>query len=104
MNVASYESNIINKIYIFDSETNSGNVSVHLFECCKFGDEINNLNSMESIKNYMTDKHFEWINLDAQIMTEEERLNLDERIHCVLYFIPPHRFNNINKSMLLTVF
>lgn len=49
----------------------------------------------------MHHRHEAWRNIDAQLVSEEDRLSTDERIHCVLYFISPHRMKDIDKEFLL---
>lgn len=64
------------------------------------GDHINNQFSFDLIKQDLVSRHDSWRNLDAQLLTEEERLSLDTRIHCVLYFISPNRIKVIDGAFL----
>jgi len=76
-------------------------MAIHLYDSNDFGGDIDNKISLEAVKEYLRDRHTNWVKLDAQIMTEGNRLLLDERIHLVVYFISPHRLKKKDREFLL---
>jgi len=84
---------------MYKVETHSGTMAIHLYDSNDCG--LDNLVSLESVKDFLLARHRNWIKLDSQIMTEGSRLLLDERIHLVLYFISPHRLKKLDKEFLL---
>jgi len=72
--------------------TTTGQAKFHLYNAHGYGDNINNGNDFSIIKNDIINRHIQWRKLDAQILNDQSRSLLDNRIHCLLYFISPHRF------------
>jgi len=92
------------EVLVYNAESTNGLLNIHLFESIDFAADTNNDKNIESIANSLSKKHSDWIALDVQVMTEEERLNLDERIHCLIYLIVPFNFTKIDRHMILKVF
>lgn len=80
----------------FCIETDTGEVIIHLFDTPGYGDHINNQDCFDIIRQNLEARHLHWRNLDAQVMSERFRLQEDTRIHCVMYFISPHRMKDID--------
>ena len=67
-----------------------------LYSATGYGDKIDNSDTIENIKHYIVNRHRQWEALEPQTMTEQEVLDADERIHCLFYFITPHRMKAID--------
>ena len=65
-----------------------------------YGDFINNQEAVNKVKAFILKCHQDWRALDAQSMTEAEFLQADSRIHCVFYFIAPHRLKEIDVEFI----
>ena len=64
------------------------------------GDSIDNAFSFDIIRNDLLARHDAWCHIDAQLLSEQERLTMDERIHCVLYFISPNKIKAIDLAFI----
>jgi septin family protein len=65
-----------------------------------YGDFIDNQKCIDKIKSYIISRHKQWADLQPQAMTEAEYLEADNRIHCVFYFIAPHRMKMLDKEFI----
>lgn len=84
----------------FDIPAETGHVRFHLYTVPGYGDSIDNFSNFEVIEHELSTRLNQWRTMDAQVMTEEERLQRDERIHCVLYFMGPHKFKNLDREFI----
>lgn len=71
-----------------------------MFECSGYGDKIDNTKSISHIKQNLLDRHKKWKMLRPQLMTGQEYLDADERIHVIFYFISPHRMRDIDNEFI----
>ena len=58
-------------------------------------DLVDNRSAVSTISGDLLHRHRQWSELNAQNMTEIERLSQDSRIHCILYFLSPNRIKVI---------
>ena len=66
-------------------------------ESTHYGDAMNDTKaSIDAIKQFIQSGHDKRNSLEPQTMTEQEVLDADERIHCLFYFITPHRMKAID--------
>lgn len=61
---------------------------------------MNSQPMINCIKDFIVDGHTRWRYLDAQVMPKASVLQKDPRIHCVLYFLPPHRMKIIDCELI----
>ena len=50
-------------------------------------DYIDNSNAVADIESNLIKRHEDWQHIDAQMVSEEARLALDRRIHCIFYLM-----------------
>eukprot|EP00607_Mallomonas_marina_P002455 CAMPEP_0182429104 /NCGR_PEP_ID=MMETSP1167-20130531/25519_1 /TAXON_ID=2988 /ORGANISM="Mallomonas Sp, Strain CCMP3275" /LENGTH=459 /DNA_ID=CAMNT_0024612441 /DNA_START=221 /DNA_END=1600 /DNA_ORIENTATION=+ len=81
-------------------ESIAGDVKFVLYDTPGYGDFVNNEDSIRQIFNDLQQRHENWLGIDAHKITNEERLRMDNRIHCCFYFIQSHRFKNIDKEFI----
>jgi len=94
----------IQKVASFDSFTSIGSVNVHLFDCGEdFGNSLESIKYINALTSELGKRHSKWVNLDAQMMIEENRLQLDERIHCIVYFVSPNKFKAFDREFIVQV-
>jgi hypothetical protein len=74
----------------------TGDVKVHLYDCIGYGDFVDNEHCFETIRSNLECRINEWRSLEAQKMEDEVRCEVDDRIHCLFYFIRPHYFKEID--------
>lgn len=86
----------IERLGEFELECDSAKIQLHLYECPGYGDFINNEFCYNVIRNDLEQRHCSWRNIDGQLLLEDERMALDNRIHCALYFIAPHHLSCID--------
>lgn len=67
-----------------------------LYDSPGFGDAINNSDAVRTVRDHILHAHHAWKRLDFHTMTEAEFLQSDDRIHCVFYFMAPHRLKAID--------
>eukprot|EP01034_Spumella_vulgaris_P038637 gene38637-47716_t len=81
----------------------SSNVDIHfhLIDTPGYGDKINNQFAIDNIKEYLEAAHRQWSLLDTRTMTRKELNAADTRIHCIFYFISPHRMKLIDFEFIL---
>jgi len=84
----------------FEIETETGTICFHLYQSQGFGNYVDNGFSFGIIREDLISRHDAWRNIDAQLLTEETRLGLDERIHCAMYFLSPHRIKLIDEVFM----
>ena len=58
-----------------------------LLKCIYIDDFINNNFAIEDIEENLIKRHQDWQQIDAQLVSEEGRLALDRRIHCIFYLM-----------------
>jgi septin family protein len=78
---------------------------VHLYDTPGYGDDINNQDSFDRIRNNLLERHERFVAMQAEAiyLTEEERKSRDDRIHCCLYFFAPHRVKKIDENFILSL-
>lgn len=67
-----------------------------LYDSPGFGDAIDNTETVNKVRQHILQAHQAWKRLDFTTMTEAEFLQSDDRIHCIFYFIAPHRLKAID--------
>lgn len=82
---------------VYEAQTSGGLIIFHLYST-NLGSEINNQRSIDKIEAELLKRQHDWVSLDVQLMTEEKRLQLDERIMLLVYFFAPHRFTSIDRQ------
>lgn len=91
----------ISQIGTFDIQTDIGDiVEIVTFDSPGYGDFINNQECVDNIKDYVKVRHEQWRALEPQSMTEAEFLAADNRIHCIFYFIAPHRMKKLDVEFI----
>jgi len=90
----------IEEIGLFTLESEALDCEVHLFDSPGYGDYINNQNAIETVKNHLSEAHIAWLGTNGNQMTEKTRNKADARVHCVFYFIAPHRIKDIDKEFI----
>jgi septin family protein len=73
---------------------------VQISEAVGIGEYIDNRESIQVIKKSLLERHERWLALDANSMREEDRNDLDDRIHCIFYFLPFGRMNQADELFL----
>lgn len=86
----------ISRVGSFQVDTDTSEVIFHLYDSPGYGDHIDNQFFFDLIRNDLIKRHKDWRKLDGQLLREEKRLQLDTRIHCILYFLSPHRIKDID--------
>lgn len=90
----------IAEIGAFTLETPSLNTSFHLFDSPGYGDYINNIRSIQKVREYLETAHTLWWNTSRDIVADKDRYAADHRIHCIVYFFSPHRIKDIDREFL----
>lgn len=80
--------------------TDTADVEVHFYDSPGYGDHIDNQKSFNLIRRDLINRHEEWRKLPGQMVTEQDRQASDSRIHCVFYFMSPHRMKDIDSNFI----
>ncbi|SGZ56744.1 CIC11C00000003957 [Sungouiella intermedia] len=67
---------------------NNVRLTVNVIDTPGFGDQINNEKCWEPLVKYVKEQHSQY--LRKELTAQRERHIPDTRVHCILYFIPPH--------------
>ncbi|EGV61168.1 cell division control protein [Yamadazyma tenuis] len=67
---------------------NNVKLNVNVIDTPGFADQINNEKCWEPLVKYIKEQHSQY--LRKELTAQRERYIIDTRVHCVLYFIPPH--------------
>lgn len=90
----------IEEIGRFSLPADSLDCNVHLYDSRGYGDYMNNANAIGTVRSYLEEAHNNWLELNGNMMTEADRNAADGRIHCLFYFIAPHRFKDIDGEFI----
>ncbi|ODV94128.1 hypothetical protein PACTADRAFT_51009 [Pachysolen tannophilus NRRL Y-2460] len=76
------------------------NLKINIIDTPGFGDQINNDRCWEPIVKYIKEQHSQY--LRKELTAQRERYIVDNRVHCVLYFITPNNkgLKNLDKIVL----
>lgn len=86
----------------FEIPSDTGLLKFHVYGAAGYGDKIDNSSCFGDVRRDLLDRHKNWRELDGQVMTDEERVSLDSRIHCIFYFITPFKYREIDERFLRT--
>ena len=100
LNSATIKTVSIERIGKFSLPAENQDCNIHLFDSPGYGDYINNQNAIETVRNYLEQAHQDWLELNGNMLCESERNESDGRIHCLFYFIAPHRFKDIDREFI----
>lgn len=67
---------------------NNVRLTVNVIDTPGFGDQINNEKCWEPLVKYVKEQHSQY--LRKELTAQRDRYIPDTRVHCILYFIPPH--------------
>lgn len=98
---------------------------IQMLEANGFGDFIDNTDAVAVIKQYVASAHNEWCNLNCNEVTDQvstpptrfnsllritnhyptpilkERNQADNRVHCIFYFLNPHKVRSDSQIMMI---
>ena len=95
------KTNNIEKVGNFELVSENGDaLEIFAYDSPGYGDFINNQECIDKIKAYILKCHKQWKELDPQSMTEAEFFKADNRIHCIFYFIGPHRMKRLDREFI----
>lgn len=80
-------------------DTETGRIDLYVYYAPQLFACLDNSTPLASLCEDLESRHTLWRGLDAQLLTEEERLQLDSRIHCAFYFISasPRKMSKIDQ-------
>lgn len=67
---------------------NNVRLNINIIDTPGFGDQLNNTNAWEPLVKYIKEQHSQY--LRKELTATREPHIPDSRVHCILYFIPPH--------------
>jgi hypothetical protein len=77
----------------------TGGFCVSIYEFDGYGRNLDNRPIFDVLRRELLSGHHKWRYIDSQILSEEERLQTDNRIHCVLYFMSPNSVEELDFEM-----
>ena len=81
-----------------------GNLPIytHVFDSPGYGDDVDNKEAFDLIRNDLIARHQRYADMVKSSLkySDNERKSRDERIHCCLYFISPHRMKKIDELFI----
>jgi septin 2 len=91
----------IGRLGVVDTTTDEAQPSAtHFYDSNGYGDSVNNQSDFDAIRNYIVERHRKYYSTQLHGRTAEQHKQLDERIHCCLYFISPHRMKRIDEIFI----
>jgi septin family protein len=72
----------------------------HIYDSKGYGDSVNNQSDFDAIRDNLIERHRKYNSTELNGLTADERNAIDERIHCCLYFISPHRMKPIDEIFI----
>lgn len=74
--------------------------ATHIYDSKGYGDHVNNQSDFDAIRNYIVEKHRKYYSTPLHGLTADQQKEIDDRIHCCLYFISPHRMKRIDEIFI----
>lgn len=72
----------------------------HIYDTNGYGDDINNQNHFDAVRNFILERHRKYYSTSLHGLTADQQKEIDDRIHCCLYFISPHRMKPIDEIFI----
>jgi septin family protein len=91
----------IGRLGVVDTTTDPAQPSAtHIYDSNGYGDSVNNQSDFDAIRNYIVERHRKYYSTPLHGRTADQHKEFDERIHCCLYFISPHRMKRIDEIFI----
>lgn len=88
------------RIGAFKLHSEAVDCEISLYDSVGFGDSINNDEAINYVRDYLARAHEEWLSFNGNCVKEKDRNKKDNRVHCLFYFIAPHRVKDIDAEFL----
>ena len=93
----------VQHFHSFQTVSASGGLKFSLYCTSGYDDFIDNREAVNDVKSDLEKRHQQWLDIRSQAVSEETRLSLDNRIHCILYLVGAHGMKEIDELFIRTI-
>ncbi len=83
------DKNALRNDYHFTIKCPTNEVVISIYKPTNDTDVMNKKKYIDALCSFMHQKHLDWIETNANMLAEQDRLLNDNRIHCLFYFLSP---------------